>query len=823
MNTPDACNRAAAHPLTSDRPAPDFFSGALMGNGGLGVVVCTRPDAVVLRFGHNDVWDIRIAERHREKIGTFREVFGRIEELSRQGKKLNEDPWFAEYGRLMSDNYTRVYPRPFPCGSLVLGIDRRHTEVLGHRVDIATGICAVLLRHAEQTLTLRICVDMTSDRVWMQLVDQAGKPTASIFNRVHLMPHVGGEVVSSVTNGTAVGGGPQIPGIPSYTIIPDAGAIQLAYHQRLPSEEIPASPGTAHPLDHALRVTFASNAKLDQDIRAGWSGEPISSWILDRRMTTVGDFLACVQVDQGLVSAVPAEPVQVRASVEACNQAVVQSEQEWAEYWSRSSVRLADTDLERLWYHNLYFLRCAIRPGVTCPGLFANWSFDSIGTAWHGDYHLNYNTQQPFWVTFSSNHCDLNTVYVDMVHHLMPVSRAWAQEFYGMGGACFPHSAYPTRMTMMPYPVPTWGWEICETPWAVQGLWWHYLYTKDVDFLRTRLLEPIEAAAAFLIDYISRPQARGAAADGTNPRFADDRWHIYPDVPPELYGLRDNLDRNFDCIVTLTLTRFILNAFIRACRDLGLETKKHALLQRTHAVLNHLPALPTATNQHGQVFVSVPGENPDIVYNTPNSTASVFPGEQHGLHAPGLELETARNSLRWQQNEGGNDLVYLNLQAARMGRLDLEKFKRQVRYCLLPNGTCTDLAMQIHGRYSDGMSFDFMARMGIWFENFALPVVVNECLMQSYSGKILLFPNWPRDQDAEFRTLRAAGAFLVSARLHHGTVAWVEILCERGGPLCLELPWPAAQIHRNGQDAGRCEGLVLQLETAPGEKLRLIS
>ncbi len=50
-----------------ERPAVNFFEGALLGNGGLGVVVTMRPDAVVLRFGHNDVWDIRVAEEHADE------------------------------------------------------------------------------------------------------------------------------------------------------------------------------------------------------------------------------------------------------------------------------------------------------------------------------------------------------------------------------------------------------------------------------------------------------------------------------------------------------------------------------------------------------------------------------------------------------------------------------------------------------------------------------------------------------------------------------------------------------------------------------------
>ena len=55
---------AVCYPIVAGRPAPGFFEGALLGNGGLGVVVTTRPDAVCLHFGHNNVWDIRVREDH---------------------------------------------------------------------------------------------------------------------------------------------------------------------------------------------------------------------------------------------------------------------------------------------------------------------------------------------------------------------------------------------------------------------------------------------------------------------------------------------------------------------------------------------------------------------------------------------------------------------------------------------------------------------------------------------------------------------------------------------------------------------------------------
>jgi len=110
-----------------------------------------------------------------------------------------------------------------------------------------------------------------------------------------------------------------------------------------------------------------------------------------------------------------------------------------------------------------------------------------------------------------------------------------------------------------------------------------------------------------------------------------------------------------------------------------------------------------------------------------------------------------------------------------------------------------------------------MDPMGIWFENFALPVVINECLMQSYNGTIRLFPNWPKGKDAEFYQLRAAGAFLVSANIKNGEVSRVEILSEAGSSLKIILPWNT--IYINGQKSVAEKGGLLTINTKPGQVL----
>jgi hypothetical protein len=312
---------------------------------------------------------------------------------------------------------------------------------------------------------------------------------------------------------------------------------------------------------------------------------------------------------------------------------------------------------------------------------------------------------------------------------------------------------------------------------------------------------------------MKRPEARG-------PGWNDTKYHIFPTIPPELYALRPGFKYNYDCSVDLTLVKFIFKAFEDAAKVLGRENEEKTLLADVKDILDNYPEYPTAISEkYGKVLVSVPGEHSQVVYNVPDALITVFPGEDHGLHSDSATMKLLRNTFMNQQNEGGNDLVFKNLQAVRIGMLDLEKFKRQINYCLLPNGTASDRAIQVHGRYEDRGDYGFMDKMGIWFENFSLPVVINECLLQSYDGTIRLFANWPMEKDAEFHNLRAAGAFLVTAKLEKGKVKSIEIYSEAGSALKILLPWKEGATITNNEGKKRITSAMFESDTQKGETI----
>jgi len=97
---------------------------------------------------------------------------------------------------------------------------------------------------------------------------------------------------------------------------------------------------------------------------------------------------------------------------------------------------------------------------------------------------------------------------------------------------------------------------------------------------------------------------------------------------------------------------------------------------------------------------------------------------------------------------------------------------------------------------------DFRYRPFTLEGNFAAAAGLQEMLLQSYSGTVRVFPAIPADwRDVSFKTLRAEGAFLISAERKAGLTQSVEILAEKGGTLRLENPFHAATYAVSGVEA----------------------
>jgi hypothetical protein len=115
---------------------------------------------------------------------------------------------------------------------------------------------------------------------------------------------------------------------------------------------------------------------------------------------------------------------------------------------------------------------------------------------------------------------------------------------------------------------------------------------------------------------------------------------------------------------------------------------------------------------------------------------------------------------------------------------------------------------------------------GGMLENIGATVAINDLLLQSHGGVMRFFPVWNASAlgAASFTTLRAYGAFLVSAAVDAaGTVSQIALASEVGGDVVFESPWGGANAPRvvdgSGADvpvAAAASPGVFAFSTAPG-------
>ena len=108
---------------------------------------------------------------------------------------------------------------------------------------------------------------------------------------------------------------------------------------------------------------------------------------------------------------------------------------------------------------------------------------------------------------------------------------------------------------------------------------------------------------------------------------------------------------------------------------------------------------------------------------------------------------------------------------------DFGEYRSALAYWAHPNGLVW------------GMSIGLYGRAGAWTETLSCLAPLQEMMLQSWDGAIRLFPYWPRDRDAAFKTFRAQGAFLVSSEWKGGRIGKTMVFSEKGADCHVHGTW----------------------------------
>jgi hypothetical protein len=230
----------------------------------------------------------------------------------------------------------------------------------------------------------------------------------------------------------------------------------------------------------------------------------VTSFESDARMNQNGPSPAAL-ADQAIRSAAAVTPTRV-ADLER------EHLEWWKQFWLRSFVEVHDKVLEEYYYGALYVLGSSSRPGKLPPSLWSNFlTTDNAG--WGGRYFMNYNEEAPFYGVFSSNRPELAEPYNRMVLAQMPWQKNRTAAA-GYQGVAFQRTFSPfTVIAEPPAPIAVAdqkNWKKLPADQKSNGTFsllptiQYYEYTQDREFLRTKLYPAMKELDAFWRDFAVR-------------------------------------------------------------------------------------------------------------------------------------------------------------------------------------------------------------------------------------------------------------------------------------------------------------------------------
>ncbi|MDD3402761.1 MAG: discoidin domain-containing protein [Hespellia sp.] len=470
-------------------------------------------------------------------------------------------------------------------------------------------------------------------------------------------------------------------------------------------------------------------------------------------------------------------------SVESLQQAHLEW---WKNYWMKSYINIGDEDYHRYYYGSLYYMGCTSRADKVAPGLYGVWVTDD-NAKYNNDYHLNYNYMAPSYGMYSSNRLDAPYAMTQPILDYMPKAVEAAKNNLsdikpdyvatrpeladGIDGAVI----YPVGL--LPWGQVAWNAtsagkyinQTLDAPFAATLFISYYNYTQDEEFLLNRAYPFVEKVAKFYEKWCEKETNE----DGTY------QYNLYDGAHEGFF------DKNSGVTIgaVQNVYEFLINNADVLKAKAGVTEEQYNMWVDMY---ENMSPIPVRTYTIGDFSKDVFALSEDGMILRPESASVelefIHPGERLTFDSDPAQLEIARNTV--EAKEAANSGVWGNMnnapkmftQAIRCGydpAYVMAKFKETNINYMNENFTIRD---GHHGIEKAG-AIEF----------------INNMLLQSSNGFVKVFPNWT-GADAQFKTLREKGAYLVSSSMTNGKVDYVDIVSETGKDVKLVCPWEGASV-----------------------------
>lgn len=476
----------------------------------------------------------------------------------------------------------------------------------------------------------------------------------------------------------------------------------------------------------------------------------------------------------------------------------------WSNYWNKSSISIPDPVIEAQWYREQYKFGSASRRGAPPITLQAVWTADNRQIPpWKGDFHHDLNTELSYWPCYSGNHLEEGLAFLDWLWKIKPTFERYTKQFYRVDGL-----AAHGVTTIEGQPMGGWNQYSCSpttSAWLAHHFYQHWRYSQDREFLKKYAYPWIRGVALFLQEHsIIDENGRRKLPLSSSPEINDNRLDAW-----------FHKTTNYD----LALIRWTFQKAAELAHELGNESET-LTWEKTLADWPELARSP----EDGRLLVA-----PDYPLKESHRHFSHL----MAIHPLGLidvskgetDRKTIESSLAELERLGpdywcGYSYSWLGSLYARAG--NGEKAANALR--TFADCFCSINSFHLNGDQTKSGKSKMTYRPFTLEGNFAFAAGAQEMLLQSHTGVVRIFPAIPESwKDASFQTLRAEGAFLISADRKEGKVQRIEIISEKGGKIRVQSPFETKKYLSYGakaSDISEKDG-ILEIQTDPGNKIDL--
>lgn len=476
----------------------------------------------------------------------------------------------------------------------------------------------------------------------------------------------------------------------------------------------------------------------------------------------------------------------------------------WLDYWKKSSIEIPDKVIEKQWYLDMYKFGSAAHRNHPPISLQGPWTADDGKLPpWKGDYHHDLNTELCYWPCYTGNHLDEGLGFLDWLWKTKPNCETWTRRFFGKPGLNVPMTADLNNNQIG-------GWHqythsSTTAAWLAHHFYLHWRYSTDEAFLKEQAYPYLRETAVFLEAITENGEdGQRTLPLSSSPEIHDNRLEAwFPSIT------------NYD----LALIRWTFAKTAELADRLGLESDA----SHWREVLAEMPEFALSDKTGGLL----------VAKNIPLQDSHRHLSHLMAIHPLGL--------ITWENGEKDQKVILAALEE--MDRLGTSQWcgysfawkasmaarardgKRAAEALrIFAEAFCLRNSFHANGDQS-GKGYSNLTYRPFTLEgNCAAAAGLQEMLLQSYSGEIRIFPAIPDDwKEASFDSLRAEGAFLVSAQRAMGQTQRVEIQSEKGGACHLENPFPDGGfevVEGKSEKVSANDSLIL-IELLPGEKVAL--